>query len=254
MAGRPSGSLRYAQRRDNFRPPRRGESIYRDAAAEVVPPREPRRVAVSFTVMAHPRRAEWAEELAERIGYGCTITWDQKNDRHDTGLRAIRADGPGTHHCVVQDDALVPDGFAESVIEACRWVPEGAPIGLYHGGTGLSTHGTVWSEAVGRGAVWLVRKGPVWGPGIVYPTATIPALASWYEISHVQNYDRRVMRFYQQMGQDCWYTVPCLVEHRQENNPSLCGHDRGVRQAATFIGPRSAVEVDWSGLALRSRR
>jgi hypothetical protein len=248
------GGLQYRQARDNFRPPVHRRSVYRDRAAEVVPPREPRRSAVSFTVMAHPKRAVWAEALAERIGHGCTVTWDQKNDRHDTGIRAIRAYGPGTHHCVVQDDALVPDDFALSVVEACRWVPEGHPIGLYHGGSERSAHGRVWAEALARGAVWLARKGPIWGPGIVYPSETIQALTSWYEVSHVQNYDRRVMKFYQQMGRDCWYTVPSLVEHRQEDNPSLCGHDTGVRRAAAFIGPRSAVEVDWSGLALRSRQ
>jgi hypothetical protein len=247
--------MRYRQTSDNFRPPDYRISKYRERAAEIVEkiPVETDSPIVSFTIMAHPKRKEWAEELAHRLN--CDITWDQKNDRHDTGLRAIKAYNPkATHHCVVQDDAVVPDNFTRAVKQACRYAHPNAPIGLYYGGKGKvsSAHAKAAIEAEKHNASWLVRKGPIWGPGIVYPVRTIPNLIEYFANSAVQNYDRRVMRYYQSINQDCWYTFPSLVDHRQEENPSLCGHDRGNRVAKQFIGPRNALEIDWSGPVLKA--
>lgn len=216
----------------------------------------PRRddTSVSFTVMAHPKRKEWAEELARDIG--CDITWDQRNDRHDTGLRAIRAHGVNvTHHVVVQDDVHLCQDFRETVEEMVRYADPYAPIGLYYGAKGKasSRHSMAHEAAVSAGAVWLARPGPVWGPGIIYPVATIPDLVKYFSASIVENYDRRVMKYYESVGKSCWYSVPSLVDHRQEGNPSLCGHDRGNRQSRMFIGPQSGLNVEWSGPVLRSQ-
>jgi hypothetical protein len=206
--------------------------------------------------MAHPKRAGWVEDLSASLPEA-SVTWDQKNDRHDTGLRAIEAyDKSADWHVVVQDDVLLPDDFEEAVAEALRWVDPKAPACFYYGGkgNGHSQHVAAWEQAKRVGASWLVRKGPIWGPAIAYPVSSIPALLEFFEQSDVQNYDRRVMKFYQSVGLDCWYSLPSLVQHRQEDNPSLCGHDRGVRQAREFVGPQSALEVDWSGPVARSRR
>jgi hypothetical protein len=203
--------------------------------------------------MAHPKRGKWAEELAEQIP--ASITWDQKNDRHDTGLRSIEAYNPNaTHHCVVQDDAIVPEGFIEIVSDACRYVPINAPIGLYYGSKGAtnSAHFRAGAEAEKENASWIVRKGPIWGPGIIYPVPEIENLIKYFRNSIVENYDRRVMRYYQSIGVDCWYTYPSLVDHRQEDNPSLCGHDKPNRMAKRFIGPQSSLKVDWSGPAIKA--
>lgn len=209
--------------------------------------------SVSFTVMAHPKRKEWAEDLAVQIP--ATIIWDTKNDRHDTGQRSIESfDASFTHHCVIQDDVILAPNFTETVKNVILYPDESAPISLYYGAKGSrgSQHASAHAFAESKNAAWLIRKGPVWGPGIIYPTSTIPELLRFYRNSAVENYDRRVMRFYQHINQDCWYTIPSLVEHRAEDNPSLCGHDKPNRQARLFAGPQSALEVDWSGPAVRS--
>jgi hypothetical protein len=256
VADRPARSLKYRQNRDRLLPPSPKTSPFRDSGVGVVPSSGPYRdeVNVSFTVMAHPKRREWAEQIAAEIG--CSITWDQKNDRHDTGLRAIKAYDPSAdYHVVVQDDVLLPQDFVKSVRRALLWVPS-APVSFYYGGkgNGYSKHVATWQEAKEAGASWLKRKGPVWGPAIAYPTRSIERLISYFEASEVQNYDRRVMKYYLSVGQSCWYSIPSLVQHRQEDNPSLCGHDRGLRQAREFVGPQSALEVDWSGPIARSRQ
>lgn len=212
-------------------------------------------VRLSVTVMAHERRALWVPDLQSQLGPDCTITWDEINDRHDTGIRAIMAYDPdATHHLVVQDDAVVAENMVNILLDALRFVPDESPVGLYYGGKGKgqSAHVSAWRAAETAGASWLARKGPIWGPGIVYPVSTIPALHEFYVGSLVENYDRRVMRFYQSIGADCFYSVPSLVDHRTDGNPSLVGHDRGVRAARKFVGPRAALELDWSGPVVRS--
>ena len=201
--------------------------------------------------MAHDKRREWAEQLAGSIG--CEVTWDRHNDRHETGIRAIESyDRDADYHVVVQDDVVLPGNFASLVTEALRWVPPSHPAGLYHGGTS-GRHAHAWSAAEAAGASWLVRKGPIWGPAIAYPVDNILALSEHYRASGTQNYDRRVMEFYHGQGILCWYSVPSLVDHRQEGNPSLCGHDRDGRVARRFVGPQTGVELDWSGPIVRSR-
>jgi hypothetical protein len=202
--------------------------------------------------MAHQKRARWAEELAEQLG--CDITWDQKSDRHDTGLRAINAYKQGvTHHCVVQDDAILADNFKENIEELIKYTPKEAPIGLYYGAKGnqRSAHVQAHEQAMKHNASWLIRKGPIWGPGIIYPVKTIHRLNEFYKNSPVQNYDRRVMHFYQSINQKCWYTIPSLVDHRTEDNPSLCGHNKEGRQARVF-GPQSDPSMRWNGISVRS--
>jgi hypothetical protein len=248
--------MRYRQTSDDFRPLRRGASKHREGAAEVVQKidiqtPEPR---LSFTVMAHQKREKWAKRIAKNIG--CDITWDRRNDRHDTGLRAIKAYDPdATHHVVIQDDVILCKNFVAIVNDAVRYAHPYAPIGLYYGakGSASSAHARAALEADKHNASWIVRKGPIWGPGIIYPVATIPDLLKYFSSSIVENYDRRVMYYYQSVEQDCWYTYPSLVDHRQQNNPSLSGHDRGERSARRFMGPQEALEVDWSGPVLKAK-
>lgn len=213
-------------------------------------------VNVSFAIMAHKKREAWVPYLQEKIP-SAKVVWDKYNDRHETGLRSIKAHGANADwHVVVQDDVILADDFVEGVQEALRFVPDGSPVGFYYGGKGSknSAHATALSEAIVRGASWLVRRGPVWGPAIAYPVSTIGDLTEFYEKSSVQNYDRRAKTFYDSRNARCWYSVPSLVDHRVEDNPSLSGHHKPNRSAGVFVGPRSALSVDWSGPALWDRR
>lgn len=259
MDQRPARKLRYRQTTERSLPKISRVNKYSEPRAEAVSDGALYRenVKVSFTIMAHPKRADWAEDLARSIG--CGITWDTINDRHDTGLRSIMAYDPGAdYHVVIQDDAIVGVDFVEGLKGALRYVPPGHPVGLYYGAKdGKNSHHVRGMQAaVDQGASWLVRKGPVWGPAIAYPVDNILTLAEWFKNSDVPNYDRRVMFYYQSLGMDCWYSVPSMVDHRTKGNPSLTNHDDGrpPRAAKVFSGPQSLLEVGWDGPVLLFKR
>jgi hypothetical protein len=82
------------------------------------------------------------------------------------------------------------------------------------------------------------------------PTVDVPALAEWWtgEGRRIQNYDRRVARFYMKRGFDCFYSWPSLVDHRGVESLAGHGSNGAVRRAHRALAPdRSAVAVDWSG-------
>ena len=66
-------------------------------------------------------------------------------------------------------------------------------------------------------------------------------------------YDRRIARFFEIRGVDCWYTAPSLVNHRRvDENPSLVKGRTGNRQAYWFIGDASPLEIDWTKEPVRA--
>lgn len=64
---------------------------------------------LSVAIMAHPKREAMVADLLTRLDREVPVVWDQINDRHDTGARAMEAFDPAcTHHLVIQDDVAVP--------------------------------------------------------------------------------------------------------------------------------------------------
>jgi hypothetical protein len=213
---------------------------------------------LSVTIMAHKKRERWVPDLVDALGVDVKVVWDRFNDRHDTGARALSVYDPeATHHMVIQDDALVAKDLVGGVKNLLRHVPPNNPVGLYVGRSRPRADEvrTLMSRAAASNASFMVHKGPWWGVGIVLPTSTIRDLIAHYDgMSNVPNYDRRVARYYESKGLYCYYTVPSLVDHRIDDNPSLVpGRGSEGRYAHTFIGPRSALEVDWSGPIVRGK-
>ena len=205
---------------------------------------------ISITVMAHPRRKVMAEALAGTVD--ARVVWDEKNDRADTGCRAIIAHDPAaTHHLVLQDDAIPCDRLTERVTHALRRVPVRSPLSLYLGKP--NPMGREMTEIAAKadqlGASYIVMGRLLWGVAIVYPTVIIPELLAWCDGSKVPQYDRRVSRWFQSQHIDCWYTWPSLVDH--DDGPSL-HHPRARadgRRARRWIG---ADTPDWTGPILLS--
>lgn len=204
--------------------------------------------------MAHRKRRSMVVDLQTRLDRPVTVVWDEINDRHDTGARAMEAFDPSaTHHLVIQDDALPCRDMLAGVEKAVAATSGTEPVSLYTGRVRPFAReiAAVIAEANGARASWITMGGIYWGPGVVVPTETIPDMLAWYrtEGQAVTNYDRRLSVWYTLQGLRCWYTRPSLVEHRGEK--SLAKHPGRARRAYDFLGDNvSALDVDWTGPVL----
>jgi hypothetical protein len=205
---------------------------------------------VGVVIMAHPKRQHFIPYLLEHLG-DVPVIWDERNDRWDTGRRAMAAFDPDVDwHLVVQDDAILCKDFLAGAIAALEHVPPG-PVSFYTGR--YSPHREAIARAVYRArrarAHYLVMEGPHWGVAVAVPTALIPGmLAGCEQLKHVANYDMRMSRYFTAQGIKCRYTLPSLVNHRVgDENPSLVpgrGNSRG-RTAHHWIGDQSALSIRW---------
>jgi hypothetical protein len=208
--------------------------------------------------MAHRRREAWVPALEAKLP-GVQTVWDAKSDRWDTGSRALMAhDKDAEWHMVVQDDALLPPDFFEGVKRMLKYVPASHPVGLYYGRVRPREHDTrsLIAQAQRQNSPFIVHNGPWWGVGIVLPVSQIRDVVKWGDDnSRIPNYDRRIARYYAQHQIPCYYPQPSLIEHRHgQENPSLVpGRTSLNRRAWRFVGPQSALSVDWSGEPVRGR-
>ena len=210
---------------------------------------------LSVAIMAHRKRADWVPLLEEQVPQA-QVVWDTKSDRWDTGARSLLAYDPDAEwHMVIQDDSLLPPDFYEGVRRMLKFVEPERPVGLYYGRVrprSLDTENLV-RRAQRENASFIVHNGPWWGVGIVLPTKHIRDIVMWGDAHPgIPNYDRRISRWYSEKQIPCYYTVPSLIEHRTENNPSLVpGRTGQNRRAWQFVGPQSALDVDWSRPVIR---
>jgi hypothetical protein len=205
---------------------------------------------VSVAVMAHPRRAHLVADLCRRLDYPAPVIFDERDDRWDTGSRALLAYDPSaTHHVVVQDDAVVCRDLTAGVAELVAHVPAGRPIGLYfgRGRPGEAQHAALYRRAVRAGHRWIaMTRGPMWGVALVVPTDQCRPLVEHGNRNRSISYDGRVASWYRKHGIECWYPIPSLVDHRNDPEvPSLIGGQKG-RAAHEHLGDRSPLDVDWA--------
>lgn len=200
--------------------------------------------------MAHHTREEFVAELLDLLDRPAKVVWDERDDRWDTGRRAMLAFDPAaTHHLVIQDDAIPCLDLVAGLEEALVYVPAGHPVSLYVGR--VRPYGRMVDDlvarAVGEEAAWINMEQINWGPGIVVPTSEIPEMIEFVSTRHKDpNYDRRISRWFEHTGRVCWYPWPSLVEHR--DSPSLVDGRGGQRHAHRFLGRDvSALGRSWGG-------
>lgn len=207
-------------------------------------------MSLSVQVMAHPSRKDMVTDLLHRLDRDVGVTWDEVNDRHDTGIRAMTAYDPTcSHHLVIQDDVLPCADLIAGAERALAWVPDGRPCSLYLGAVRPFRRAVAAAVETAGDASWITMKGIYWGPAVILPTHLIDEMADWYlspRGSRTTNYDRRMSVWFEKRGLDCWYSWPSLVDHRGDE--SLIRGRHAVRHAHRALGPaESALTVDWTG-------
>jgi hypothetical protein len=202
-------------------------------------------MTLSAAIMAHPSRADMVDELLSTLDRPVKVVWDEKQDRHDTGIRAMEAFDPScSHHLVIQDDVLPCADLLAGTERALKYVPQDVPLSLYLGRVKPFRHAVTAAVSKAHGASWITMNGIYWGPGIVLPTAVIPEMSAWFRRATVTNYDRRMSRWFESRKIRCWYTWPSLVDHRGDES-LVKGHGPGRHAHRVHVG--SALDVDWTG-------
>lgn len=214
-------------------------------------------VKVTTVVMAHPSRARFIPKLVSDLGGTVPVVWDRKNDRWDTGRRALLAhklDPKATHVMVIQDDAVVSRDLERGVTDALTAVPDGVVLGLYMGRSRpfreAISHIT---RQIDHRTRWLTMSQLHWGVGVVIPVKYVKPMVAWCDLRpDIPNYDKRMSRWFQHQKIQVWYPWPSLVDHRVEDNPSLVrGRTSSGRYALKFLGrDKSATDIDWRGTQL----
>lgn len=205
---------------------------------------------VSLAIMGHPSRMELVMDL-KRVLPNAEIAMDERNDRWDTGRRAMLAYDPEcAWHIVVQDDAILCRDFIAGAERALTAAGD-HPVAFYTGRVRPNEHlvNRMVSYAQLLDRSWLAMKGPWWGVSVGIPTDRIEAMVEWCDQrTEIANYDTRMARYFEHVGIDCYYTMPSLVDHRPHDQiPSLVpGRNGRGRVAHWFIGGASPLEVDWT--------
>jgi hypothetical protein len=209
-------------------------------------------VRLSAAVMTHPSRVQAADALrARHPELDLCVVRDPAPDGPRAALRtaarawqAVRDDA--THHLVIQDDAVLVDGFAASLRAAIAARPDAA-VCLFAEWGSRTAH--VCRLAALRAAAWAeVVDEYVPTPAIVLPAEAARGFGEFADraLTGGERLDDVAMRGYLNvLGIEASVLVPNLVEHAP--GPSLAGNDimgerRSVCRAdAPFTAASSVV-------------
>ena len=106
---------------------------------------------LSASIMAHPDRAPYVDELTDALGRWVTVHWDQEGPPSGNADRVWRTargawlqhDPAADFHLLLQDDALVSHHLLTGLEQALEHVPPGAII-LYE-----ANYGFGWNDPRG---------------------------------------------------------------------------------------------------------
>lgn len=205
---------------------------------------------VSVAIMAHPKRKKMVPALKEQLP-GAKVAWDKKNNRWDTGRRALLNHSKDADwHLVVQDDAILCQNFLAGVHAALAHVPSDVPVSFYTGRT--RPYADVIKKAVrsaqADGRAWLALRGPLWGVALALPVPVIRGMVADADKLGIANYDMRMAEWFHDRGTLCWYSLPCLVDHRVgPDNPSLVPErGAGPRRVAHMFCDVDPTTINWA--------
>ncbi len=197
-------------------------------------------IKLSVTVMAHPKREEWAKELQSELN--AHIEWDNGVSVWETAKRAwLSYDPQATHHMVIQDDAIISQDLIKTLEKAIKERPNDiiTPCTIAYKMT--SRDRMEYERLYRHHQKWFVTQLNLSGVAIIIPTDIIEEMVEYCDTLPTPHDDKKILQFAKDKQMAIYNTVPSLVDHRPPHeNPSLMSnHDlktRGNRQALIFIG------------------
>lgn len=195
---------------------------------------------VSIAIQAHPARRPWVEALVTELGPEVRVAWAEPPYATATDWRPIwrtkRAaliaglDRDAPFHCVLQDDAVLAPDF---VARLERLVDAGPFLYMlfFRKKRAYPAINKLADLMLGDGG-FVTTSGPILGPGLVFPRATIAPIVAFGDADPgLDGDDDRIRRWVRATGHPVYVPLPSLVDHREGR--SLIGHPDG-RQAWRF--------------------
>jgi hypothetical protein len=176
-------------------------------------------VKLSISVMAHPARAAFFPYLQEKLQLPLSqFSIDLKNNLLENSKASWMLHDPeATHHCVIQDDAIVCDNFREKAIafittQEEKRINEGRPVQGYNfflkqdpNRSPLWIKDGVYTDNVTRGGV-----------AICLPVDRIKPMLQEFDRQRSRHDDDRISEYVKRNGMKILFPVPSLIGHRCE--------------------------------------
>lgn len=202
---------------------------------------------LSVSIMAHRSRERWFPYLFERLGNVPISIDDQTKQLGVWGNRksASILHGDSKYHLVIQDDAVLCEGFLERAEEFIRKIDSEFPgeahaFQLYHGYRKEDRPLIAEAKRVG----YIKRNLLAWGVAIVLPTDLIPEMIRWCEGHYAWQDDTKIKYFLAHKGIPVYFPMPCLVDHRRmDENPTLVPSKDSDRFSPYFIDSKGFGEL-----------
>lgn len=208
---------------------------------------------LSISIMAHPSRKEWVEEIKTKMNEDIHVEWDRKISLWDTARRAwLSFDPTATHHLVLQDDIIPSKNLRAAVEKAIEYTPD-LPFCLFiYEDYFINNQKKKYDEAYHSNGAWLRTKLTVLAPAIVMPTKYIQEMVLFGDKQkHLPADDTKIAAFFNKKNLDILITVPSLVEHR--GSISLVGSKKDNRVAYIFIGEDNSGEnLNWDSIPTKN--
>jgi hypothetical protein len=209
---------------------------------------------ISGTIMAHPRRTEWANWLSGETGL--PVVWDTTNTVWDTAKAAWREAvrlNPDATHCVVLQDDAIPCLDLLLTLETISGLYPTEPFCLTVIDYRLHGARRDYEQTVHSGHPFWYSNAAVSAVGLMLPTRDVEPMIRYGDSFNTIHDDLKVRNFYKQQGRKLLFPIPSLLQHRNvDENPSLVPGNDGRwsdRASSTFIGEDvSGMSVNWSGV------
>ena len=202
---------------------------------------------LSISIMAHPSRKEWVEEIKTKMNEDIHVEWDRKISLWDTARRAwLSFDPTATHHLVLQDD-IIPSKNLRATLEKA----------IQHSGDNIvclfifqeffkDNQQSKYDMAFNSSKPWLKVNKTILAPAVIMPTKYIEEFVKFGDKQkHLPADDTKMSAFCDRKNIGVLLTVPSLIEHKDQK--SLVGVSTKDRTAYKFIGENNSGEfLSWN--------
>lgn len=182
--------------------------------------------------MAHPSREKFFPDLKRLLGNEVPFAIDHKSAGVWPNCRQawMLYDPTAEYHVVIQDDAIVCEGFMGRALKVIEQSGGDKAISFYFGRRGNQTEQA--ARDLKRG--FSLRVAPTWGVAICLRTEWIQEMLEFAgKLSNPQD-DYRIGAFLRHKKIMTYFPMPSLVDHRKHEK-SLVGDPGQGRCAYSFI-------------------